>query len=83
MNSKTNGIKLNGDKAKHFKDFPNDAGFGDIPETRTPVELKVKGTIPSYVRGVLYRTGPGSFTTPLDNGQIFQVQHWYIPSRRC
>jgi len=65
--------------AKHFKDYPNDVGFGDIPETRNPLELIVKGKIPDFVHGVLYRTGPGSFTTPLDNGQIFKIQHWFAP----
>jgi torulene dioxygenase len=63
---------------KHFGDFPNDIGFSDIPETRTPVELKVTGTIPNYVHGSLYRTGPGSYTTPLKNGGIFRIQHWYV-----
>lgn len=62
---------------RHFKDYPNDAGFADIPETRTPIELKVTGTIPSYVHGVLYRTGPGSFTVPTKSGEIFKIQHWY------
>ena len=82
MSSKTNGVKttkaMNGD-VKHFGDFPNDVGFSDVPETRAPIELKVTGKIPSYVHGVLYRTGPGSFTTPLKNGQIFTIQHWYFP----
>jgi len=64
-------------QVKHFNDFPNDAGFRDIPETRTPIELKVKGKIPEYVRGVLYRNGPGSYTTKCKNGQIFKVQHWF------
>jgi torulene dioxygenase len=78
MNDRTDGTTMtNGtEKVKHYRDYPNDAGFGDINETRTPIELKVSGTIPEYVRGVLYRTGPGSFTTPMDNGQIFKVQHW-------
>ena len=64
-------------EVKHFGDYPNDAGFADVPETRTPIELKVTGNIPSYVRGVLYRTGPGSYTTPMNNGQLFKMQHWY------
>jgi torulene dioxygenase len=68
-------IRLGG--GRHYKDYPNDIGFEDIPETRTPVEMKVTGIIPEYVRGVLYRTGPGSYTTPM-NGKIFQIQHWYL-----
>ena len=70
----TNGSQ---EKVKHFKDYPNDIGFADIPETTTPVEMKVTGTIPDYVRGILYRTGPGSYTTPLNNGKTLKIQHWY------
>jgi carotenoid cleavage dioxygenase-like enzyme len=72
----TNGSQQ---KVKHFNDYPNDVGFSDIPETITPVEMKVTGAIPDYVRGVLYRTGPGSYTTPLNNGKTFKIQHWYNP----
>jgi torulene dioxygenase len=80
MGAKNDGVNTTnevGEGVKHFRDYPNDAGFADVPETRTPIELKVTGNIPSYVRGVLYRTGPGSFTTPMNNGQIFKIQHWY------
>ena len=73
INTRTGNAKV----PKHFRDYPNDAGFADVPETRTPIELRVTGIIPSYVRGVLYRTGPGSYTTPMNNGQIFRMQHWY------
>ena len=82
MSSKTNGVKAIKGNVKHFGDFPNDVGFSDIPETRSPIELKVTGKIPSYVHGVLYRTGPGSFKTPLKNGQIFTIQHWYPLNER-
>jgi torulene dioxygenase len=71
-----NDSSIVSDSVKHFKDFPNDIGFSDIPETRTPIELKVTGTIPGYVCGSLYRTGPGSYTIPLKNGEIFRIQHW-------
>ena len=72
----TNRATSMNENVKHFGDYPNDVGFSDVPETRTPIELKVMGMIPSYFHGVLYRTGPGSFTTPLKNGQIFTIQHW-------
>ena len=79
MTSYRSDIEVSVDKGKHYKDYPNDVGFEDIPETRTPVEMKITGVIPEYVRGVLYRTGPGSYTTPTNNGKIFQIQHWYCP----
>jgi torulene dioxygenase len=68
--------------AEHFNGFPNDVGFSDIPETKTPIELALSGTIPEYVRGVLYRTGPGSYTTPTKNGEIFKLQHWWLSISR-
>lgn len=33
--------------------WPNDAGFDTDYEEHEPVELKIKGTIPYYVAGVL------------------------------
>ena len=59
MGVQTNGRRaMNGQDIEHFGNYPNDAGFSDVPETRTPIELKVTGAIPSYIQGVLYRTGP-------------------------
>ena len=82
MSSKDSGTANGTHKeVTHFKDWPNDAGFADTPETRTPIELKVSSEIPDYVQGVLYRTGPGSYTIPMDNGQIFTIQHWYLVLR--
>ncbi|KAK6539888.1 hypothetical protein TWF694_008725 [Orbilia ellipsospora] len=63
-------------KVKAYNDWPNDPGFDWQEETREPVELKVEGTIPDYVRGVLYRTGPGGDTVETEKG-TYKVDHWF------
>lgn len=60
-----------------FNDWPNNSGFDVFHEETTPVELTVKGQIPEYVRGVLYRTGPGNYTVPTEKGTTFTMQHWF------
>lgn len=37
--------------------WPNDAGFDTDYQEHEPVPLVVKGSIPNYAAGVLYRTG--------------------------
>ncbi|KNG80519.1 putative dioxygenase [Aspergillus nomiae NRRL 13137] len=61
----------------HFNNWPNDRGFEANYEERTPVELTVTGCIPSYAAGVLYRTGPGKYKVDRENGETFQVSHWF------
>ncbi|KAF3926920.1 hypothetical protein ABW20_dc0106109 [Dactylellina cionopaga] len=63
-------------KVKAYNDWPNDPGFDWQEETRAPVELQVSGTIPDYVRGVLYRTGPGGDRVETEKG-TFKVDHWF------
>ncbi|KAF3913117.1 hypothetical protein AA313_de0201841 [Arthrobotrys entomopaga] len=63
-------------KVKAFNDWPNDPGFDWQDEVREPVELKVEGTIPDYVRGVLYRTGPGGDKVETEKG-TYKVDHWF------
>lgn len=41
------------------KPWPYAAGYDNCPEVLEPMPLKVKGTIPSWLEGVLYRSGPG------------------------
>ncbi|KAH7888191.1 carotenoid oxygenase [Phlebopus sp. FC_14] len=62
---------------KPFNDWPNDAGFDVMYEERVPVELNVSGTIPSYVSGTLYRTGPGGYQVQSEKGTTFSVDHWF------
>ena len=62
---------------KHFNDWPNSQGFDTSYEERSPVELKVDGTIPSYVAGTLFRPGPGPRTIDMNNGGTYKVSHWF------
>lgn len=36
---------------------PSPVGFKNIPAFESPVEFKLEGHIPSWVNGVMYRTG--------------------------
>ena len=46
-------------------------------EQRESVDLGVKGTIPHWVRGSLYRVGPGTWDIETKNGKTFTVGHWF------
>ncbi|KAL4922506.1 carotenoid oxygenase [Aspergillus aurantiobrunneus] len=61
----------------HFNNWPNEQGFDANREQKTPVELSVTGEIPSYAAGVLYRTGPGRYKVDTDEGNTFQISHWF------
>jgi torulene dioxygenase len=57
--------------------WPNTAGFDTDYQEHEPVELSVTGTIPRYVAGVLYRTGPLGFKAKTDDGKIWAARHWF------
>jgi torulene dioxygenase len=57
--------------------WPNDAGFDTDYEEHTPVELTVKGDIPRYAAGVLYRTGPLGYKAKTNEGKIWAAKHWF------
>ena len=53
--------------------------FENVPEQRTPIDLKIYGTIPPWLSGVLYRTGPGTTRIPTtaDPAKAVTIQHWF------
>lgn len=55
------------------------AVFQNQPDVLTPIDLTISGQFPSYLdEGVLYRTGPGSFSVPFDNAEgELAVNHWF------
>jgi len=57
--------------------WPNTAGFDTDYEEHEPVELTVKGNIPRYAAGVLYRTGPLGFKAKTKDGKIWSARHWF------
>ncbi|KFA56320.1 hypothetical protein S40293_08290 [Stachybotrys chartarum IBT 40293] len=63
--------------AEAWKQWPNEAGFDGLTEHRGPLSLPVRGTIPAWAAGALYRTGPGqSKIEDTPRGTHF-VSHWF------
>ncbi|KAK7182576.1 carotenoid cleavage dioxygenase 1 [Paraphaeosphaeria sporulosa] len=60
-----------------MESWPNDAGFDTDYEEHNPVELTVKGKIPHYVAGVLYRTGPLGFKAQTNQNNTWAANHWF------
>jgi torulene dioxygenase len=52
-------------------------GLQNFVEQREPVRLRVNGSIPPWLSGSLYRTGPGTNSIPLKDGGVYHVQHWF------
>ncbi|KAF2204898.1 carotenoid oxygenase [Delitschia confertaspora ATCC 74209] len=57
--------------------WPNDDGFDTEYEQTSPVELNVKGDIPAYAAGVLYRTGPLGYKVETSKGKTWHAGHWF------
>ncbi|KAF1976275.1 hypothetical protein BU23DRAFT_502115 [Bimuria novae-zelandiae CBS 107.79] len=57
--------------------WPNEAGFDVDYEEHEPIELTVRGEIPYYVAGTLYRTGPLGFKTKTDQNAEWAAAHWF------
>ncbi|KAF2123299.1 beta carotene dioxygenase [Dothidotthia symphoricarpi CBS 119687] len=57
--------------------WPNDSGFDTCYEEHLPVALAVKGNIPYYAAGVLFRTGPLGYKAETDDGKIWAANHWF------
>jgi torulene dioxygenase len=60
-----------------YLDWPNEAGFVGLEEQTDPIEIQVIGTIPEWVQGSLYRTGPGQYDIETNKGNVFQTDHWF------
>ncbi|KAI8844832.1 carotenoid oxygenase [Chytridium lagenaria] len=61
-----------------------EAGFKNCPEKIIPVKLDVKGTIPSWIRGHLYRVAPSTFEIELSDAgkkasgkDSIKISHWF------
>lgn len=57
--------------------WPNTSGFDTSYEEHDPVDLIVKGDIPRYAAGVLYRTGPMGYKAKTADGKIWAAKHWF------
>ncbi|KAH8547486.1 carotene dioxygenase [Umbelopsis sp. PMI_123] len=56
---------------------PSDSPLGlkNTPEYPSPIQLDIKGTIPSWLRGVMYRAGAGTFNILLEDGSTYHIKH--------
>ncbi|KAG0163455.1 hypothetical protein DFQ28_011668 [Apophysomyces sp. BC1034] len=54
---------------------PSPIGFKNVPAVNKPIQLDIKGEIPSWVHGVLYRSGSGRYNLLLENGDTFHIGH--------
>ncbi|KDQ09774.1 hypothetical protein BOTBODRAFT_58462 [Botryobasidium botryosum FD-172 SS1] len=55
-------------------------GFQNAVEQRDPIPLRIKGRIPPWLQGQLYRTGPGTFSIPTSNAPgapTVNLAHWF------
>ncbi|KAG0234625.1 hypothetical protein BGW42_006376 [Actinomortierella wolfii] len=59
------------------KPWPVAAGYENSSELTDPVVLTVKGEIPSWLEGSLYRSGPGNYDLKSDSGKEVHIQHWF------
>ncbi|KAH7313860.1 carotenoid oxygenase [Stachybotrys elegans] len=60
-----------------WKQWPNEAGFDGLEEHRGPLPLTIKGTIPTWAAGALYRTGPGLSKVEDTAMGTYYVSHWF------
>ncbi|KAI1408380.1 carotenoid oxygenase [Hypoxylon sp. FL1857] len=68
---------VRGMRDANYEEWPNEAGFEGLDEIRGPVELAVKGSIPTWAAGTLYRTGPGQYTIEDTPKGTFRTTHWF------
>jgi torulene dioxygenase len=54
-------------------------GFQNVPEVLIPVQLPIHGSLPSWLSGTLYRTGPGTYQVKTEKNKkgYHDVQHWF------
>lgn len=52
-------------------------GFMNCEEVTRPLQLKVKGDLPDWVEGRLYRNGPGVFDIATARGKTVHIDHWF------
>ncbi|TEA08884.1 Beta,beta-carotene 15,15'-dioxygenase [Colletotrichum sidae] len=60
-----------------YDEWPNEAGFDGLTEERGPIDLIIKGEIPAWAAGVLFRTGPGSCKIEDTPQGTYYISHWF------
>ncbi|GAB0132924.1 hypothetical protein EsDP_00001345 [Epichloe bromicola] len=62
---------------EEWRSWPNQGAFDGLDEHRGPMELEVKGNIPSWTAGTFYRTGPGQSVVENTSRGTHYVSHWF------
>ncbi|KAK4062912.1 hypothetical protein Trihar35433_8707 [Trichoderma harzianum] len=70
-------LRLSNWENESWKEWPSKAQFEGLEEHRGPVQLKVKGTIPSWAAGSLFRTGPGLDRVEGTSRGTHFIHHWF------
>ena len=52
-------------------------GLNNVAEQPDPIKLDVRGEIPPWLSGALYRTGPGTFSIPTKYKHEWKPTHWF------
>ncbi|KAL7784881.1 carotenoid oxygenase [Trichoderma ceciliae] len=69
--------RLNNWEGEAWKEWPAKAQFEGLEEHRGPVQLSVKGSIPSWAAGSLFRTGPGLDRVEGTSKGTHFISHWF------
>lgn len=57
---------------------PQALGLQTVPETISPISLKLTGHLPPYLsHSTLYRNGPGRFEAPYSDNTQSKTHHWF------
>ncbi|KAL7815150.1 carotenoid oxygenase [Trichoderma gracile] len=70
-------LRLSNWENQAWKEWPSKAQFEGLKEHRGPVQLTVKGTIPSWAAGSLFRTGPGLDRIEGTVRGTHFISHWF------
>ncbi|KAG6005225.1 hypothetical protein E4U54_000376 [Claviceps lovelessii] len=62
---------------EQWRSWPNQGAFDGLDEHREPVQLQVRGNIPSWAAGTFYRTGPGQSVVENTSRGTHHVSHWF------
>ncbi|KAG5920807.1 hypothetical protein E4U42_006066 [Claviceps africana] len=62
---------------EEWRSWPNEGAFDGLSEHREPVQLQVRGNIPSWAAGTFYRTGPGQSVVENTSRGTHHVSHWF------
>ncbi|KAL7952097.1 carotenoid oxygenase [Trichoderma barbatum] len=70
-------LRLRNWEMESWKEWPSKAQFEGLEEHRGPVQLTVKGNIPSWAAGSLFRTGPGLDRVEGTSKGTHHISHWF------